>query len=163
SRVFTAKVYLEGLALLLFAGLVWTVPVMRENWLLMVLCFPNTLTNIIFPNWYYQGIQKMQVVTYIQLGFKLLSLPVIFLAVSAPGAAWIFALMSTVSNVAGGVVAAAMVRYKEGLKLRWVAFSELISGYKDALPFFWSTAAAAIKYQSISIIAGTFFSMSDVA
>jgi len=163
SKVFTAKVYLEGLAVLFFVLLLLLVPVMQENWLLLVLCFPNTFTNIIFPNWYYQGIQKMRIVTYIQLGFKLLSLPLIFWLVSKPGDAWIFALISTLGNLAGGVVAAAMVRYKENLKISWVAFPDLISWYKDALPFFWSTAAAAIKFQSISIIAGTFFKMSDVA
>lgn len=163
SKVFTAKVYLESIALGFFAILVAFVPVMRENWLLLVLCFPNTLTNIIFPNWYYQGMQKMRIVTYIQLGFKVLSLPLIFWLVANPGDAWIFALISTLSNVAGGVVAAAMVRFKEGLQIRWVAFAELKEWFKDALPFFWSTAAAAIKYQSISIIAGSFFKMSDVA
>lgn len=163
SCVFTAKVYLEILSLLVFALLIGAIPILRQHWSVCAILFGNTLVNILFPIWFFQGIQKMRIVTYIQLGFKLLSLPLIFLYVLEPDDLWKFCIIVTAFNVGGGIVASYIVRYKENVKINWVKFEALKIWYQDALPFFWSNAGAAIKQQSISVIIGTYFSMADVA
>lgn len=163
SCVFSAKIYLEIVSLVLFSFLIILVPTLRQNWMIFAICFGNTVVNILFPNWYFQGMQKMKFVTYIQLAFKLLSLPFIFLLITGPEDLWKFALIATITNMGGGFAAAYMIRYIERLRIQLVPFSELKILFKDSLPFFWSTAAQVIKQQSISIMIGTFFKMSDVA
>ena len=68
-----------GVAVLLF-----TVPVFEKNKEVFLLCFFNVYSFVLFPQWYFQGIQKMKIVTYIQLGLKLASLPLIFLLIKSP-------------------------------------------------------------------------------
>ena len=78
SKVFTAKLYLEFISIGIFAILVNVIPLWRENSLIYWICFSTTLVNIFLPVWYFQGIQKMKIVTIIQLLLKIASLPFIF-------------------------------------------------------------------------------------
>ena len=95
SSVFTAKIYLELLSFVVYLALLVFIPVLRQHWYLYIILFGNTFVNILFPIWYFQGIQKMRVVTYIQLGFKILSLPFIFLFVLKPTDVFTFSLITT--------------------------------------------------------------------
>lgn len=163
SCVFTAKIYLEIFAAFVFIILLLFIPSLRVNWIVFVLCFIQTLSTILFPSWYFQGVQKMKIVTLIQIGTKLLSLPFILILIKNQEQTWLFALIVSLSSVLGAVLAAFIIKKYEKLNVRWVVFSELIAWYQDALPFFWTTFLAAVKQQSIAVIIGSFFSMSDVA
>lgn len=163
SCVFTAKIYLEVISLLIFTLVIVSIPTLRQFWYIYAILFGNTLVNILFPIWFFQGIQKMRIVTYIQLAFKLLSLPFIFLFVLGPNDVVSFSLITTAFNIGGGLVATYMIVFSQKINIAWISFKELKVWYKDALPFFWSNAGAAIKQQSITIIIGSYFNMSDVA
>jgi len=163
SCVFSAKIYLEIISVIVFSIIVFSIPNLRVHWAIFFICFLQTFTNIFFPQWYFQGVQRMRVVTYIQLAFKLLSLPFIFFLIKNSSDTWKFALIVTTSSLLGAVVASYMIRIHEKLRVKWVSLPEIKIWYKDALPFFWSSSAGVIKQQSISVIIGTFFKMSDVA
>lgn len=163
SCIFTAKVFLNVIALLIFVIVVINVPSIRDVWPLYVVLFFNTIVNIIFPVWFFQSIQKMRLVTYIQLGCKLLSLPFIFFFVNGPDDVLIFSFIIVSSNVAGGFTAYFLIIYTEKLNIRWVHFRHLKVWYKSALPLFWSNVGAQLKSQSMPIIIGSFFGLKDVA
>ena len=78
SVVFFSKIALGVFAAAVFVILLYTFPIMCDNKLIFSIVYIQTFTFILFPQWYYQGLQKMKVVTLIQLTFRLLSLPVIF-------------------------------------------------------------------------------------
>lgn len=163
SCVFTAKIYLEIFSIIIFSGLIFIIPELRNHWVLFFICFLQSFTNILFPQWYFQGMQKMKIVTYIQLLFKLLSLPFILYFVRSSTDTWMFALIVTLSSLFGAFVAFYLIREKDKLQIRLTPYIEIKIWYKDTLPFFWANFASAIKQQSISVITGVFFKMSDVA
>ncbi len=163
SCIFTAKVYLELIATIVFIITVAAIPSLRENWIIYFVCYLQTLTGIFFPQWYFQGVQRMRTVTYIQLFFKVLSLPFIFLLIHNPDDLLLFVIITTLVNIGGAITTAFIVRFSENIKIRWVSFLEIRYWYKEASPFFLSSSASIIKDQSIAIIIGAFFGMKDVA
>lgn len=163
SCIFTAKVYLELISIFVFSIIIYSVPYLRGNWIIFYISFIQTLSGILFPQWYFQGVQRMKIVTYIQLSFKVLSLPFIFLLVHHPDDLWIFVLITSLVSFLGALTAAIIVRYKEKLIIRFVTFDEVSKWYKEATPFFLSSSTAIIKEQSIAVIIGAFFGMRDVA
>jgi PST family polysaccharide transporter len=163
SKVLTAKLYLLVAAISVFVVLLFCITAMREHWVLYMICFGQVLTNILLPTWYFQGVQKMRTVTLIQFMFRLLSLPFIFWLIKTPADNWIFALIVTITFMLGGVEAMFVLKFKEKLRIRIVAFHQLKPLFKDSLPFFWSSSAGIIKLQSVAVIIGSFFSMADVA
>lgn len=163
SCVFTSKMYLFALSILIFGCILFLIPILRENIEIFLLCFAPVFSFIIFPQWYFQAIQKMKIVTYIQLGIKLLSLPLIFLFIKDKNDVILYSLIVSFTTIIGSVIAFLIVRLGHKLKIKFVNHSRVKPWFKDAFPFFLSTSAGVIKEQSITIIIGAFFGMKEVA
>lgn len=163
SCIFTAKIYLLFVSVLIFSILLITVPFLREHYVLFIILFGQTINFALFPTFYYQGMQKMKTATIIQVIFKLLSLPFIFVLVKSSSDLSVFAIISTSTMIVGGLVAILMVVFVDKLYIRWVSFSELRKWIKEAFPFFLSNFVGTLKEQGITIIIGAFFGMRDVA
>lgn len=163
SCIFTAKVYLVAISIIIFSLIIITIPFLRLNWIIFVICFIQIISGVLFPQWYFQGVQKMRIVTYIQLVFKIVSLPFIFLLLNNSTDLWIFALITTLASFGGAIVAAFIVRYNEKIEISWMSFKHVKLWFVNAFPFFLSSAASIIKEQSIAVIIGSFFGMKDVA
>lgn len=163
SVVFMAKVGLECIISVIFFVLLWSIPALKNNMVLCLICFGNTMVNILFPVWYFQALQRMKVVTGIQLLFKLLSLPFMFCMIEHPDDVNVYAVIVLLSNLLGAGVAFMLIRYKDGVRLRRVPFPALRGCYKEAFPFFLSNGMNVIKQQSANIVIGSFFGMGEVA
>lgn len=163
SCVFTAKLYLFLISSFIFAILLATIPIFKSNIEIFLLCYLQVFSIVLFPQWYFQSIQKMKIVTYIQLGLKILSLPFIFLLIRSANELDIYVLIVSLSSITGGVIAFFIINFGHKLKIKIVRLKELKSWFKDGLPFFFSQSAGIIKEQSIVIIIGAFFGMKDVA
>ena len=154
SEVTTTKIWLELIAVSCFGALLLLAPKMASNKILFGILFAQTINNILFPQWYFQGIQRMRVVTYIQVAFKLISLPFIFWLLRSPDDVWIYALIVSVCSVIGSLVAWGIIRIKEGLCIRLVPISSSLAMIRETLPFFLSNATGVIKEQGLVLIIG---------
>ena len=163
STIFTAKVYISLVVMLIYACLLFFVPFFRQNIFLFLICFSLIIPEIFFPQWYFQGIQKMRIVTYIHLFFRLLTIPFIFIFVKNPADLHIYAIIVTSASVLGALVCAVYMKTKENITLRFVPFRKLKAYFKSALPFFLSNSAGTIKEESATLLIGVFFNMRDVA
>ncbi|MCR5050213.1 MAG: oligosaccharide flippase family protein [Paludibacteraceae bacterium] len=163
SEVTMAKLVLEMVAILVFAILLLLSPIMRAHKLLFGIAFLQTIGNIFFPQWYFQGVQRMRAVTYVQAGCKLLSLPFIFLCIHSPEDTWLYMLIVTLTNLLGATIAWLIIRYRDGLHMRLVCVSQLKAVLRKSLPFFLSNAGSIIKEQGLVLIIGRYLGMEDVA
>ena len=163
SEVTATKIFLEIAALIIYACLFLVSGKMRENALLFGVVFAQTITNIVFPQWYFQGVQRMRVVTYIQVAFKVATLPFIFWLLRSPDDCWIYALIVSASSVVGGLIAWLIVRIKDGLKMHYVALPAVWQSIRDTAPFFLTNATSILKEQGVVLLVGQFLGMSEVA
>jgi PST family polysaccharide transporter len=163
SEVTTSKLLLEVFAMIVYLGLFLLLPKMQANPILFAIVFFQTTTNILFPQWYFQGVQRMRVVTYIQVAFKVLSLPFLFWFLHDAQDIWVYALIVTITAIAGGVVAWLIIVYKDGIKVRLVSLSAIQVSIRNALPFFLSNTTGVIKEQGVVLLIGQFLGMNDVA
>lgn len=163
SCVQTAKIYIEMIAVLCFAVIMLINPIMGNAPCVFWIAFLQTLTFILFPQWYYQGLQKMKMVTYIQFGFRLLSLPFIFIFIKSPQDVWVFALITSLASVLGGITAWLMIRYCDGIKIYWASIPAVKRAYLEAVPFCGSNIIGVAKEQGMILMAGSFLGMADVA
>jgi len=163
SSILTAKTYLALISTLIFFILLYSIPFMRENKLIITVSYLQIIGEVLFPQWYFQGIQKMKIVTYIQLGIRLLSLPFIFIFIKSPADCWIYALITALSVIFGGMLSIFYIQRHDNVTIRFVSISSLKNYFRDAMPFFWSSSVGTIKQESVTIIIGSFFGMRDVA
>lgn len=163
SKVFTTKIILQFISIIIFSILLIFVPFIRQNYWIFIFTFMQSFGHIFFPQWFYQGIQNMRVVTIIQLIFKFLSLPFIFYFIKKPNDIVIFAIINSLAFLLPAIAVSIMLRFSEKIKIEIVSISEVKDLLKECSPFFLSNAVGILKEQSVTIIIGAFFGMRDVA
>jgi PST family polysaccharide transporter len=163
SQVFTSKTVLFVLSIPVFAVLLLAIPQFRTNYLLYIVVYLILAAELIFPVWYFQGIQNMKVVTFIQVGTKLLYIPFIFIFVKTPSDLLFYALLISLSTILGGVISFFYLKKKEKLSFRFIRLKRLNSVFKDAVPFFANSIFSTAKEQGLALIIGSFFGMAEVA
>lgn len=163
NSVFSAKLFLTIISSIFFIICLYTIPFIINHKILFIINFTQIIQTILLPQWYFQGIQKMKILTYIQLSFRILSLPITFLFITGPNDLLNYALLVTIINSLVTVVALAYLYKKEHIRYRIVKFSTLKKYFADALPFFWSNSTGLIKAESVPIIIGSLFGMKEVA
>jgi PST family polysaccharide transporter len=162
STVIISQIYILFAVTPIFLGLVCFVQILKENFLIITICYTQIFAHVLFQSWFFQGIQKMGVVTFIQVTTKILSLIFIFSFVKTTDDVWLFALISSCSTLLGGIIAFLMT-YREGIRIQWIPFATIKSSFKNGAPFFFSGIAATIKWQTNATVLGIFFTMNDVA
>lgn len=163
SAIFTSKTLLFILCTVIISILFVFVPVMRDNQILFILCFSTIIVDIIFPQWYFQAVQKMKFVTIINLSIRILTIPFIFIFIHNPEDNWIYALIVTASMFLGGIASTFILWKNEKVFPKFVPIRHLKKYFQDGLPFFGASSVDTIKSESITLILGNFFGMADVA
>ena len=163
SKVITAKFCLFLLSGLFLFVLMCFVPYVRENALLYLLVFLSALNEVLFPVYYFQGMQKMRFVTCVQLSIRLLTIPLVLVFVKNSDSVLVYALIVSGLSVLGGLFSVIYLRYKENVAVRLVSVRNLRDIFRDSVPFFWSMAFGTTKQEMVILFIGGFFSKQDVA
>lgn len=163
SDVFTSKLYLFIASSILFFLLLFFVRSLEKYSTILFIVYFQTILSVLVPTWYFQGVQKMKIVTYFQIVFKVLSLPFIFFFVSSSDDLDLFSIIMTVSTLFSGISIFGYLLFVEKLNIRLVSFINVKKTISEALPFFWSSSTSIIRQQSTNIIIGIFIGMNGVA
>ena len=162
SAVLTAKLLIYAACCVVFGLLGWFVPFMHDNFSLCLITFVQVFMVSTFPLYYFQAMKNMKRVTYINLTFRLLVIPFVFLFVHSPQDMTLYALISMLS-LALGTLTAYVSLWRDGVSLRLVAPRNLISLYKDGLPFFVTNFTENIKTNILKIVIKNMFGVGEVA
>ena len=163
STIFTAKIYLLIISAIIYFLMIFLIPSFRINYEMYAVAFIGTFTNIIFPNWYFQAVQKMKWVTGIQLFTKLISLPFIFLLIETKEDLLLYFIITVFVNVLGGLLAFYILIFKEKITITFINYKQVKYYYKESLPLFLTNLIGTLKEQGAVLIIGSFFGMKDVA
>lgn len=160
----TLSKLLLGLAsIIIFCIILFSFSFLKSNWQIFLLCFANAASCVFLPTWYFHGMQKMKILTTIQLIFKILSLPAIYILVKdSTDIGWYaFSVVSAniLSSIAAFIIATKLIQSK----LPFPTFIEVKFMLHEVQPFFWSSAANTLKQRSIEIIIGSMFGMREIA
>ena len=149
-------------SLLLAVPFVMFIPVLKENILLIAAIVPLLFVPIFFPSWYFQGTKNMKVVTYINLCYRLLQVPFVFIFVHSPEHTCRYAFLVSFTMLAGAIAASVYI-WRQGLRPVKISREAFITNYKDATPFFLTHLASNIKDKVLTNFVGVAFGMSEVA
>lgn len=163
SSVFTAKLYLVLISSLVFLILIYTIPILNQNKSIFIVVFVQILCDLLYPVWYFQAMQKMRVVTIINLLFRLISIPLIVLFVNNEADNLHFAIIVTSSLIAAAITACCYMYKSDNIKISLQKHSKIKIYFNEAYPFFGAAAVATIKYESVTILIASFLGLREVA
>jgi PST family polysaccharide transporter len=123
----------------------------------LVLAWIAAVASGIAPNWYFLGIERMRLITLIQLGFRFLGAGLTFALVKGPGQGWVVMALFAAAAVASWIVSDVMMYRRVRFRVpRWRASVMAVRG---AAPLFVGAVAVTL-YTAFNTVLLSFFESS---
>ncbi len=104
NEVMHTKLVLLGISTILFICVIVMVPAFRQHRLIYFITFGNVLGLTLLPVWFFQGMQKMKVVTVINVISKLIFTAALFVFVKGSQDLWLAALFTACGYIMAGTI-----------------------------------------------------------
>jgi PST family polysaccharide transporter len=163
SSVLIIKGVLLVVSLFVFFAGVLFIPYLRTERLLFSFAFLTCFSEILFPIWFYQGIEKMQYMAIIRFISILFYTATIFIFVRIPADYTNVALLQSLGTLLSGIVSFYVLLRVEHIKLLLPPVTTLKSCFVNSIPFFTSRLSVVINNGMAKLISGMFLSMHTVA
>lgn len=163
SCVFSLQFLLWLGCLCIFIIFIQFIPNNNNIQLLFLLTFGMTLNELLFPVWFFQGIEKMKFITYINLLSKVIFLGLVFWGINKESDFLLIPIFYTLIYLFCGILSFSIIIFKFKIKIKVYSFKIMIHYLYSSFYLFFSKLALLIKDRTIIVILGIFYSKSIVA
>ena len=115
------------------------------------------------PIWFFQGIEKMKYITFVNLSARLLFVVAIFLFVHRQEDYLLVPLLNGIGAILAGCLSLYILLGKERVRFSLIPVRELRSTYKESLPLFVSILSTQIYVNVNKLVIGSFLGMLEVS
>ncbi len=151
SNVLWARLLLMLLSFVLLLIAIWFIPQFRENKLILLITFLSIPGNILFPDWFFQALERMKYITIFNLISKLLFTLLIFVFIKEKSDFILQPLFMTLGFTFSGVIAMYFILVRWKVKLKQPNFPVIIETIKSSTDVFINNIMPNF-YNSFSII-----------
>jgi len=138
-------------------------PQLENNKILLFLTMHMALFEFMFPFWFFQGLEKMKYIAYLNLVSRLLFLVLIFVLIKSPKDYLMVPVIQGLGSLVVIVISWFIVFFKKKIRFYFPSF-EILKGYfNDGLLYFTSTLSIQIFTNSNRFLIGSFMGMTNLA
>ncbi|MBC7555110.1 MAG: oligosaccharide flippase family protein [Taibaiella sp.] len=157
TAVYIIKLLLFAFTMLVFLGSSIFIPYLRHNFLLVLISFIYLMGNLLFPDWYFQGIQKMRSIAVVAFLSKSVGLVLIILLVRNSNDIAYALLAVSAGNFISGLVGFMILRRSVSVKIKIPKKIFIVSLFKESGYVFTSIILAPF-YSSVNLFILQIFS-----
>ncbi|OWV26302.1 hypothetical protein B7988_06880 [Fibrobacter sp. UWB1] len=139
------------------------IPFGKAHLFLFYSAFLTCFSDVLFPTWFFQGIEKMKYLTVIRATSVFLYTGSIFIFIRIPEHFERIALLQSSCNLLAGCVSVFILVRIIRLRFFMPSYQNMKNTVKEAFPFFLSRISNFFNGSIAKLICGTFFSMHLVA
>lgn len=136
SKVILIKTFFLLLSLLIIFLVVFFYPPFYENRLIYFYSSLLLVGYALFPEWFFQGIEKMKYISILNISIKLFFTLMVFLFIKKPGDFWVYPLSQSLGYIFAGLVGQYIMVRKYKVKFVPIKFKTLLSSVKSNIPIF---------------------------
>lgn len=145
---------LMSLAILL--PLLIFIPKFHSNWIIYIYAFGMVLGNIMFPVWFFQGMERMKYITVLNITAKTLFTVSIFFFIKSSANYEYVPLLNSLGFIVAGVLSLWIIFKNFGIKLAIPSLVDIKYQLVEGWHVFISTVAVSLYTTSNSFILGIF-------
>lgn len=136
---------------------------LNENRLLYLFSFGVTLNELLFPIWYFQGIEKMRYITIINVVSKIIFTILIFILIKSSNDYIYIPLLNTFGIIISCLFALYIVFIKHKIRLVRVSLVQISEQVRESIAFFFSDSLRVIWEQTTVILIASILNTASVA
>lgn len=142
---------LSGIAIVVVA---FGVPRFAEMRGVLFASFPVVVGSVLFPQWLFQGVERMALASTCLVIARLATIVAIFALVHGPTDTWVAAAITSAALVVAGAVAALIIRKQQLVRWRSPSRAGMWSALRDGRHVFASTAAISLYTSTNGVVLG---------
>ena len=162
SSVFVGRAVVWLIGLAVFLLIVLLTPTYRESCLIFTLTYGMAVYDVLFPQYLFQGLEKMKYATFVVVMVKSFFIVLIFALVKDSSDLYLVPLLYSIGYLLGGLFSLYIVFCLLGLRLKKVSSRAVFSLIKESLPIFASDMITAIKDRFNILLMGGLIGMGNV-
>jgi len=136
SKVLTVKFIFLLLSWLAIGLIVLTYPPFREEAVVFFLTSLTLFGYMLFPEWFFQGVEKMKYIAFLNVGIKIFFTVNIFIFVRTPDDYWKYPLLNSMGYVFAGLVGQYLLIKKYKLKFSFLKLKTIKRTVLENYPIF---------------------------
>lgn len=160
--VLFVRIILWALVFIIYTGVVLSVPSYREHCVLFLLSYGLTFNDVLFPQYFFQGMEKMKYTTIINIGVKTFFIALVFFVVRSPEDYFYVPLLYMVGYAGAGVVALYTIFSKMNISFCIPKWNQMKIYVIDSMPIFATDMICTIKDKFSYFILGPLAGMGSV-
>jgi PST family polysaccharide transporter len=163
SSVISIKLFFLLISFVVFFIMINTFSIFSQHkelyYFSMLLC----IGEVILPVWYFQGIEKMKYITYINTAIKIIATVLIIAFIESADDYYMVPLFNGVGISIGAFISLYIMMKYEKIRFKFQSIKKMLEYIKESYVFFVSDAAAIGKDKVNIILIGSFIGMTEVA
>lgn len=156
SSVIIIKLGLLGLSLIILSILVFSFEKFRKDWFIYYLTFGMVLGHVLFPVWFFQGIERMRYITILNIIAKGFFTFMIFILIKKKLDYWKVPILNSMGFILAGLLSLYFIKKNFKLNIKLVNFLTLKKYFLDSSQFFLSRISVSIYTSSNAFVLGIF-------
>jgi O-antigen/teichoic acid export membrane protein len=163
SSVLIIKIIFFLLSLSVMIILTQVITELKDLMELFLLSMLACLSEALFPVWYFQGVEKMKYITFINVTTRILAAVLVFILIDSKEEYLVYPLLIGSGTVTGAIFALAVVFRKHRIVFRFQPFTVIRHYFNENILYFLSNVSTQIYINANKIIIGSFLGMKEVA
>jgi len=136
--IFFVKIILTALVFVVLVLLILIVNKISSHSMVFLYTFLLVIGDVLFSAWFFQGMEKMKLITYFNIVYKTLYLVSVFLFVRQPSDYVLVPLFYGIGAVFMGIVAFIFLKNKFNISIKLPKYSDIIYQFKNSRHVFLS-------------------------
>lgn len=161
SEIFSSVTFIKSgmfiLSFLILTTLIFCVDSMKKDVLLYYATFGIVLGNVLFPTWFFQGVEKMKFITIITVITRIIFTILIFVLIKGKDDFIFVPLLNSIGAILGGIIALRIIFKTYAIKLYIPQQNVIFQQLKNSYYFFISRVANnGSRYFATTVIGAHF-------
>jgi PST family polysaccharide transporter len=162
SSVMAIKLILCLLSFVILCALILIVPSFHRDGAVFFASFGIVFGTMLFPQWFFQGVEKMYWISVVNLAANALFTAGIYLLVRHPSDYLIAAIVQSGGKVVAGILGLVVLFSTERVRIIVPTFGQIRHRFVDGWHLFISTAAYVLYTSSNAVVLGLICGMTQV-
>ncbi len=162
SSILTIRFVLWLCCLILYISIICVISTYRGHFWLFILSFGLTFNELLFPQFYFQGIEKMRYITILNILVRIISIALIFLCIKSAGNYWLVPALTSIAYLIGGMLSLYIIFYRDKVVYKIPSFTVMKYYFKDASLIFFTNLVSTVKDKLNYILLGHFIAINQL-
>jgi PST family polysaccharide transporter len=163
SSVYISKLVIWLVCLIVYMIIIRWIPFFKAHYGIYLFSFFITFNELLFPVWFFQGIEKMKYTTIINIIVRSLFVVAIFIIVQSKADYLYVPALNAIGALLGGIIGTYVLFKHEHIYFMLVPVKKIVLHFKESVPLFVSIVSVKVYMYLNKLLIGIFLGMSEVA